>query len=604
MQQLQDQLQLNLIQQSLAQSAANNINITRNGLTSNGSCAAEDDNNNNSGKKGGCGGGNGCFEASPRGMTNHKGGATAEALQQMAFQQQQLVHQLQMTQRQYVFQHGISLPAMLPHPPAPQAVQQNLGQADFNAFWSNFNMESPDLHKKQISEKAIVGINGLLVSMGISRRECLNGGSVGVEDENGDNEKLHMLYGHGVCKWPGCETVCDDIHAFYQHLNKEHTLDDRSTAQTRVQMQVVSQLELQLQKERDRLQAMMIHLHMAKQQAGHELENDVYKNAQCLTKTLNQQQMCLGDFPPQATPVSMSSIVSSMSVLRPNTPNTTNNLSGVSTKRRICEKSGMSIAGGLPYMLERAGLDVQQEIQRNREFYKNADVRPPFTYASLIRQSIIESPDKQLTLNEIYNWFQNTFCYFRRNAATWKNAVRHNLSLHKCFMRVENVKGAVWTVDEVEFYKRRPQRSLPGDAQSDDSSPIIKSPRLYDSHNTSAQEEANYLSYLESSPSRNNNYTMKSPTALSHEDDVQPENMSISPSGPPTEKHRSGDYGKCEAARETGADYGRPPDPRSARPEEPDDGDEDVAQDLSMTTEDHSVHTHDHERQITSSSSS
>lgn len=39
-----------------------------------------------------------------------------------------------------------------------------------------------------------------------------------------------------------------------------------------------------------------------------------------------------------------------------------------------------------------------------------------------------------------------------------KNAVRHNLSLHKCFMRVENVKGAVWTVDELEFYKRRPQR--------------------------------------------------------------------------------------------------------------------------------------------------
>jgi len=26
-------------------------------------------------------------------------------------------------------------------------------------------------------------------------------------------------------------------------------------------------------------------------------------------------------------------------------------------------------------------------------------------------------------------------------------------------MRVENVKGAVWTVDEIEFYKRRPQRT-------------------------------------------------------------------------------------------------------------------------------------------------
>jgi len=39
-----------------------------------------------------------------------------------------------------------------------------------------------------------------------------------------------------------------------------------------------------------------------------------------------------------------------------------------------------------------------------------------------------------------------------------QNAVRHNLSLHKCFMRVENVKGAVWTVDEMEYHRRRPQR--------------------------------------------------------------------------------------------------------------------------------------------------
>ncbi|XP_010144158.1 PREDICTED: forkhead box protein P4-like, partial [Buceros rhinoceros silvestris] len=38
------------------------------------------------------------------------------------------------------------------------------------------------------------------------------------------------------------------------------------------------------------------------------------------------------------------------------------------------------------------------------------------------------------------------------------NAVRHNLSLHKCFVRVENVKGAVWTVDEHEYQKRRPPK--------------------------------------------------------------------------------------------------------------------------------------------------
>ena len=31
-----------------------------------------------------------------------------------------------------------------------------------------------------------------------------------------------------------------------RHLNTEHTLDDKSTAQCRVQMQVVQQLELQV----------------------------------------------------------------------------------------------------------------------------------------------------------------------------------------------------------------------------------------------------------------------------------------------------------------------------------------------------------------------
>lgn len=38
----------------------------------------------------------------------------------------------------------------------------------------------------------------------------------------------------------------------------------------------------------------------------------------------------------------------------------------------------------------------------------------------LASQAILESPEKQLTLNEIYNWFTRMFAYFRRNAATWK----------------------------------------------------------------------------------------------------------------------------------------------------------------------------------------
>uniref|UniRef100_A0A0A9YEI1 Forkhead box protein P4 n=1 Tax=Lygus hesperus TaxID=30085 RepID=A0A0A9YEI1_LYGHE len=290
------------------------------------------------------------------------------------------------------------------------------------------------------------------------RSECVNGNSEG----EGKSEKIQLLFGHGVCKWPGCDVLCEDIKAFKEHLNKEHTLDDKSTAQARVQMQVVSQLELQLQKERDRLQAMMIHLHMSKQQSA-SADDDESKldpasaaRSSCLPKRC-PSPMVNTDHPPQPPassalplpPMPSAGVPSkpAQSPMRPPTPS--------NAKRRVCDKAPVSLTGGLPYMLERAGLDVQQEIERNREFYKNADVRPPFTYASLIRQSIVESPDKQLTLNEIYNWFQNTFCYFRRNAATWKNAIRTNLSLHKCFVRYEDDFGSFWMVDDAEFVKRR-----------------------------------------------------------------------------------------------------------------------------------------------------
>lgn len=83
----------------------------------------------------------------------------------------------------------------------------------------------------------------------------------------------HPLYGNGICKWPGCDAIFDEQQSFAKHLNAEHNLDDRSIAQARVQMQVVSQLELQLQKERDRLQAMMHHLYLSKQFISNNLNS-------------------------------------------------------------------------------------------------------------------------------------------------------------------------------------------------------------------------------------------------------------------------------------------------------------------------------------------
>uniref|UniRef100_A0A3P8YBJ0 Fork-head domain-containing protein n=1 Tax=Esox lucius TaxID=8010 RepID=A0A3P8YBJ0_ESOLU len=213
----------------------------------------------------------------------------------------------------------------------------------------------------------------------------------------------HSLYGHGVCKWPGCEKRL--IH------------------------------------QRERLQAMMAHLHMRPSEPKPS------------PKPLNL-----------VSSVTMSKNLPSVSP--PNLPQTPTTPSApVTPMSQVPQVPSLLSAANVPSMgamrrrhSDKYSMQLSSEIAPNYEFYKNADVRPPFTYATLIRQAIMEASDMQLTLNEIYSWFTRTFAYFRRNAATWKNAVRHNLSLHKCFVRVENVKGAVWTVDEMEYQKRRSQK--------------------------------------------------------------------------------------------------------------------------------------------------
>uniref|UniRef100_A0A8C1RIV7 Forkhead box P4 n=1 Tax=Cyprinus carpio TaxID=7962 RepID=A0A8C1RIV7_CYPCA len=223
-----------------------------------------------------------------------------------------------------------------------------------------------------------------------------------------------------------------------RHLNSEHALDDRSTAQCRVQMQVVQQLEIQLAKESERLQAMMTHLHMRPSEPKSFNQPLNLASSVSLSKRESEGFPEGLPHPPTSAATPITPMRQGPSVI------SSSSLHGVGPiRRRNSDKFCTPIAS---------------ELAQNCEFYKNADVRPPFTYASLIRHAILETPDRQLTLNEIYNWFTRMFAYFRRNTATWKNAVRHNLSLHKCFVRVENVKGAVWTVDEVEYQKRRPPK--------------------------------------------------------------------------------------------------------------------------------------------------
>lgn len=51
--------------------------------------------------------------------------------------------------------------------------------------------------------------------------------------ESNPEQIQSALFGHNMCRWPGCEQICDDYQHFVKHLNVEHGLDDRSAAQTR-----------------------------------------------------------------------------------------------------------------------------------------------------------------------------------------------------------------------------------------------------------------------------------------------------------------------------------------------------------------------------------
>ncbi|XP_021232827.1 forkhead box protein P4 isoform X1 [Numida meleagris] len=370
---------------------------------------------------------------------------------QLAFQQQLL--QMQQLQQQHLLnlqrQGLVSLPpgqGTVPLQTLPQAVCPS----DLQQLWKEVTASQPveDSIKQEgldltTNTSNSTSFSAAKVSPPISHHPLPNGQSTmhTPRRDSSSHEETpgsHPLYGHGECKWPGCETLCEDLGQFVKHLNTEHALDDRSTAQCRVQMQVVQQLEIQLAKESERLQAMMAHLHMRPSEPKPFSQPLNLVSSATLSKSTSDTFPDGLPHPPTSATAPITPLRQGPSVISSSTLHSVGPI-----RRRNSEKFCTPISS---------------ELAQNHEFYKNADVRPPFTYASLIRQAILETPDRQLTLNEIYNWFTRMFAYFRRNTATWKNAVRHNLSLHKCFVRVENVKGAVWTVDEHEYQKRRPPK--------------------------------------------------------------------------------------------------------------------------------------------------
>ncbi|XP_071963227.1 forkhead box protein A2-like [Antedon mediterranea] len=96
-----------------------------------------------------------------------------------------------------------------------------------------------------------------------------------------------------------------------------------------------------------------------------------------------------------------------------------------------------------------ADLNRARAEKTYRRSYTHA--KPPYSYISLITMAIQQSPQKMVTLSDIYQFIMDLFPFYRQNQQRWQNSIRHSLSFNDCFLKVPRTpdrpgKGSFWTL--------------------------------------------------------------------------------------------------------------------------------------------------------------
>lgn len=83
----------------------------------------------------------------------------------------------------------------------------------------------------------------------------------------------------------------------------------------------------------------------------------------------------------------------------------------------------------------------------------HTESKPPYSFSCLIFMAIEDSPIKALPVKDIYGWIVDHFPYYKNAPTGWKNSVRHNLSLNKCFRKVEKAPVSLFFLSLVSTAK-------------------------------------------------------------------------------------------------------------------------------------------------------
>ena len=99
-----------------------------------------------------------------------------------------------------------------------------------------------------------------------------------------------------------------------------------------------------------------------------------------------------------------------------------------------------------------SGYATCMTVRTKRKRSKAPPGKPPYSYVALISMAITSAPRRKMTLSEINKFIADNFPYYVTCPLKWRNAIRHNLTLNDCFVKLprdprDETKAHYWTID-------------------------------------------------------------------------------------------------------------------------------------------------------------
>lgn len=176
--------------------------------------------------------------------------------------------------------------------------------------------------------------------------------------------------------------------------------------------------------------------------------------------------------------------------------------------------------------------------------------KPAYSYSCLIALALKNSRAGSLPVSEIYSFMCEHFPFFKSAPSGWKNSVRHNLSLNKCFEKIEKPvtnggqrKGCLWAMnpskiskmdEEVQKWSRKDPMAIKKAMVCPDNLELLERGEMKHGHSGESDDEDNDIgseendgevedeSYSINTPESCDNRPLSNPgSACSNEDEEE-----------------------------------------------------------------------------------